>query len=194
MSLYPRVNNDFTNLFRVLDDYVSQATPREFSLSSPAVRTFSPKFDVKEGKDSYELHGELPGVEEKQVNIEFTEPQTIQISGRVETRQSSSSEDENGDGGKSSGYQKPAVEDENEDSNQNAVQRTDQGRDVVHRRGDAGSRWWITERAVGEFSRTFSFPTRVDQDNVTATLKNGVLKVVVPKAKKQETRKINIQS
>ena len=199
MSLYPRITNDFGALFRMLDDYASQAHDGSFS-SSSAVRTFSPKFDVREGKDSYELYGELPGVSQDQVNIEFTQPQTIQISGRVESRHSASSKD--GQQGKESGYHKPTIEDEPEgkddkkktEQSETAVQRTDQGHDVVHYRGESGSRWWVTERAVGEFSRTFSFPTRVDQDNVSASLKDGILKVQVPKAKKQESRRITIQS
>ena len=199
MSLYPRFTNDFGALFRMLDDYASQANHGEFS-SSSAVRTFSPKFDVKEAKDFYELYGELPGVSQDQISIEFTQPQTIHISGRIENRHSASSND--GEQAKESGYHKPTIEDVpegNEDGkkgqqSETSIQRTDQGRDVVHRRGESGSRWWVTERAVGEFSRTFSFPTRVDQDNVSANLKDGILKVHVPKAKKQESRRITIQS
>ena len=199
MSLYPRFTNDFGTLFRMLDDYASQANQGEFS-SSSAVRTFSPKFDVREGKDSYELYGELPGVSQDQINIEFTQPQTIHISGRIENRHSASSKD--GEQAKESGYHKPTIEDvpdgdeggKKDQQNETAIQRTDQGRDVAHRRGESGARWWVTERAIGEFSRTFSFPTRVDQDNVSANLKDGILKLHVPKAKKQESRRITIQS
>ena len=199
MSLYPRMTNDFGALFRMLDDYASQSSHGNFPTSS-SVRTFSPKFDVREGKEAYELYGELPGVSQDQINIEFTEPQTIQISGRVESRHSASSKD--GQQGKDSGYHKPTIEDEPEDKqngkksdqNETSIQRTDQGQDIVHRRGEGGSRWWVIERAVGEFSRTFSFPTRVDQDSVNASLKDGILKVYVPKAKKQESRRITIQS
>lgn len=198
MSLYPRFTNDFGTLFRMLDDCASHANQGEFS-SSSAVRTFSPKFDVKEGKDSYELYGELPGVSQDQINIEFTQPQTIQISGRIENRHSASSD---GEQTKESGYHKPTIEDVPEgkedgkkgQQSETAIQRTDQGHDVAHRRGEGGSRWWVTERAIGEFSRTFSFPTRVDQDNVSASLKDGILKLQVPKAKKQESRRITIQS
>ena len=53
-------------------------------------------------------------------------------------------------------------------------------------------RFWRWERSVGEFSRVFSFPSRVDHDAVTATFNNGILSVTVPKAKKMATRRIVI--
>jgi HSP20 family molecular chaperone IbpA len=54
-------------------------------------------------------------------------------------------------------------------------------------------RFWATERSVGEFQRTFTFPTRVDQDNVKASLKNGILSVTVPKTTAAATKKITIE-
>ncbi|POS86991.1 hypothetical protein EPUL_001138, partial [Erysiphe pulchra] len=53
--------------------------------------------------------------------------------------------------------------------------------------------FWVMERSVGEFSRSFGFPVPVDQDAVKASMKNGILSVIVPKAKKQESKKITIQ-
>lgn len=55
------------------------------------------------------------------------------------------------------------------------------------------AKYWVSERSIGEFSRTFTFPGRVDQDGVKASMKNGVLSIVVPKSKKAEGRKISIQ-
>ena len=54
-------------------------------------------------------------------------------------------------------------------------------------------KYWISERSVGEFERRFSFPGRVDQDAVKASLKNGILSVVVPKIVRGETRKIVVE-
>jgi HSP20 family molecular chaperone IbpA len=53
-------------------------------------------------------------------------------------------------------------------------------------------KYWVQERSIGEFARTFSFPSRVDQDAVSANLNNGVLSLVIPKAKKHEARRIAI--
>ncbi len=47
-------------------------------------------------------------------------------------------------------------------------------------------KYWLSERSIGEFSRSFKFASRVDQDAVTAHLDNGVLTVTVPKAKAYE--------
>lgn len=54
-------------------------------------------------------------------------------------------------------------------------------------------KYWVSERSIGQFSRTFTFPGRVDQDGVKASMKNGILSIVVPKSRKAEGRKISIQ-
>ncbi|KAK4221192.1 hypothetical protein QBC38DRAFT_492553 [Podospora fimiseda] len=50
------------------------------------VERFRPAFDVFETQDAYELYGELPGTLKENINIEFKDPQTIAISGKVERR------------------------------------------------------------------------------------------------------------
>ncbi|KAI1326207.1 30 kDa heat shock protein [Xylariaceae sp. FL0255] len=54
------------------------------------------------------------------------------------------------------------------------------------------SKYWVYERSTGSFVRSFTFSSRVDHDNVSASLNNGILTVVVPKAKKHESRRIAI--
>ncbi|KAF2415738.1 hypothetical protein EJ08DRAFT_666828 [Tothia fuscella] len=51
---------------------------------------------------------------------------------------------------------------------------------------------WISQRSVGEFHRSLSFPSRVDQDGVKTSLKNGILEIVEPKAAKPASKKISI--
>lgn len=58
----------------------------------------------------------------------------------------------------------------------------------------AKERYWVSERSVGEFARTFAFPGRIDQENVTANLTNGILNIVVPRAAAPEARRINIRT
>jgi HSP20 family protein len=50
------------------------------------------------------------------------------------------------------------------------------------------------ERAHGFFSRTMELPAEVDQKEVDATYKKGVLKVMLRKLKSTATRKIEIRS
>jgi len=54
------------------------------------------------------------------------------------------------------------------------------------------SKYWLSERSFGEFSRVFSFPSSVNQDKVEAKFENGVLDITVPKSEKSGTRKIPI--
>ncbi len=48
------------------------------------------------------------------------------------------------------------------------------------------------ERAHGRFRRSFLLPGSVDQDNITATLKDGILKIVLPKKSNAVKKQIEI--
>ncbi|KAF2456717.1 HSP20-like chaperone [Lineolata rhizophorae] len=194
MSLFPRFQ-EFSPLFRMLDDYDKLA--RNMPSGTSAIRAFSPKFDVREVKDAYELHGELPGIAQKDVNIEWSDANTLTISGHTEHHRESGepprgfvTEEGHHE------YHKPTVEDapEAEGSKQpqeTAVTKTDENKEVAGK--DAQPKYWVTERSVGEFHRSFSFPGRVDHDNVKASLKDGILSIVVPKASAPKPRRINIE-
>lgn len=210
MSLFPRSylspEASFTPLFRLLDDFDSYsrevAPNRQGNNARRQLPTFSPRFDVKETEAGYELHGEIPGAEKDNISIEFTEPQTIVISGRTERSYTSGTPPaglvENGGNatmsgaitdGSSNNSHKATVEDEA------AEKAKEQGTEIVksdQQQQKPKERFWVSERSVGEFSRTFSFPTPVDQEAVSANLKDGILSVLVPKAKKQEGRRIAV--
>lgn len=49
------------------------------------------------------------------------------------------------------------------------------------------------ERYFGEFSRSFSLPTRVDSEKVSAKFKNGTLTVTMPKASSSNTKKVKVE-
>ncbi len=48
------------------------------------------------------------------------------------------------------------------------------------------------ERLSGKFYRSFNFPTQVNSDKITASYKDGVLTVTVPKAEEVKPRNISI--
>lgn len=48
------------------------------------------------------------------------------------------------------------------------------------------------ERVHGSFERTFKFPERINAANVSASFKDGALKITVPRAQVQQVRKISI--
>jgi len=52
---------------------------------------------------------------------------------------------------------------------------------------------YISEYGVGDYQRSFTLTDEVDKDRIQATMKNGVLKLVLPKAA-AATRKIMVKS
>ncbi|KAI5283856.1 hypothetical protein KEM54_001781 [Ascosphaera aggregata] len=196
--------------------------------STPAVaatfiQSFSPRFDVRESRDAYLLDGELPGVNQKDIDIEFTDPHTLRIKGVTvrgyraamnaskeerERNKEESDEDEHehddASSVKSSNSYQATVEDvedeedekllkkknknKNKNSAANAVKKTSTPAEKKEKSGKTVAapteppfKYWSSERAVGSFHRTFNFPARVNQDAVRASLKDGILSVVVPK-------------
>lgn len=156
--------NEWGSLFRLLDDYNDHITTRGSSSGAgltATARSFTPRFDVRESKEAYHLDGELPGISQKDIDIEFTDAHTLVVKGKT-TREHSI---------------EPAE---------------DTGADA-QKDSEPSHKYWATERSVGEFSRTFSFPARVDQDGVKANLKNGVLSVLIPKGA-PTSKRITVES
>lgn len=50
------------------------------------------------------------------------------------------------------------------------------------------------ERVYGSFQRAFTLPTLIRQDGIKATLKDGILEVILPKAEVAKPRQIKIES
>ena len=56
---------------------------------------------------------------------------------------------------------------------------------------------WVAvwqERPRYQLARTINFPGRIDADKISATLKNGILTVSIPKASAQASRQITVQA
>ena len=157
---------DFASLFRqILDDYDVHRSSQD---SEPPLAPLSanvPRFDVRETKDSYNLDGEIPGALQKDVEIEFADPQTLVIKGSSEREYRTPNETNTGKEETGSG--------DEHDGNQ--------------------PRYWVSERSTGEFQRVFKFQDRVDQDGVKASLKNGILSVAVPKQPAPSPKKVAVE-
>ncbi|QDS72843.1 hypothetical protein FKW77_007043 [Venturia effusa] len=223
MSFFPIAIQELSPLFRIIDEASrpspQQCAPRAYC--GPAAvrqrsseRTFQPRFDVKELKDSYELLGELPGVEQKDIKVEWTDGNTITISGHSESRTEkksarapttatapSTTENtiEEKSAAESTSYHAPSVEEEDDgeliskpgDSDTETIANqspkateptvADPDTSIPEPQGEQ-PKYWISERRSGSFSRSFKFPTRIEQENVKASLRNGILTIVVPKA------------
>jgi len=158
-------SRDLSSVFRLFDDYdVHRRANRHL-----APRPFTPRFDVRETEDAYHLDGELPGVDQKNIEIEFSDAHNLVVKGRTEREYHTEPEAE--------------VEENNSDTDTSSNKKSQPG----------APRYWATERTIGEFQRTFTFSKRVDQDAVKASLKGGVLSLVLPKVTATAPKKIVIQ-
>lgn len=229
-SFFPRTiyntEASFTPLFRLLDEfdtYSRQSQPasgkqqqqnqqqqQHFRKAGPVCH-WQPKFDVRETADAYELHGELPGLNKNDVSVEFTEPQTLVVRGKVERTYTTGTSPNNNqqavEGAAEEAAPAPShkatVSDEDDASIQeengsevasepsNTVARNNNNNTTVAASTDK-AKYWLTERSIGEFARSFSFPSRVDQNGVTAGFQDGILSITVPKARKHEPVRISI--
>lgn len=183
----PSHDTNFASLFRLLDDFdnYKRGSPSSNRSRKAPVPSFTPKFDVIETEHAYELYGELPGVDRNDITTEFTDPQTIVVAGSVIRRYDDQSVKNS---------HNATVEDVTDKPEQADEAKAPGGHDTqqVSKKDQPSAKYWVNERSIGDFSRTFTFPGRIDQDAVSANLQNGILKIVVPKVKKMPHRRIAI--
>jgi len=192
MSLLPSIHHEFSPVFRLLEEY-DRATHHLTKGNFGSLKTFNPKFDVKETPQAYEVSGEIAGIEQKDINIEWADSNTLTVSGRSEHRSERGSRPQDPKEAKGEELHQPSVEDETNTSKSESTTVATKAKNEVAK-PEPETKYWVTERSIGEFSRNFSFPTRVDQDNVKASLKNGVLSITVPKTTNSPSKKIAIES
>ena len=216
-SLFPRFpSSEFAPFFRLLDAADPFLQPRSQS------RSFVPRFDVREVGSAYELHGELPGINQEDIDIEFVDANTLVIRGKTQQHSTRTNEEpkaieesnspetviaDNVSEKSGSSYQKATVEDDYVDAgaptettetpakSENVATSTETAAGanaVATKPAEPSYKYWVSERSTGTFERRFSFPGRVDQEAVKASLKNGILSVIVPKAVRAE-KKITIE-
>lgn len=211
---FPHFNSlgsDFAPIFRLLDSATADLVP----LSRQARHTFTPRFDVREAGNSYQLQGEVPGFQQEDLSLEFSDERTLVIRGRTGNESTKANEaaeaveavkavenDDAKDNGseKSVNYKKPSAEEEEEyvdagaesEGAKTPASTNAEVAPAAEKAAEPSFKYWVNERSVGEFERRFSFPGRIELDNVKASLKNGILSVAIPKALK-ESRRITIE-
>src|SRR5690606_25617524 len=84
---------------------------------------------------------------------------------------------------------KPTVEEESSESTAVTKAEDDSSKQV----GQPTTKYWVSERTTGSFMRSFRFPADIDQEKVSAKLKDGLLTVVVPKKEKKAAKKIMVE-
>ena len=126
-----------------------------------AVQSLLMNLDVSETDKAYIIHADLPGLEQKDVEVTLAEGI---LTLRAERRR------ENG--------QRENGQDEKQESQEKKVT------------------WHRSERSYGAAQRTLQLPADVDEEKVTATMKNGVLEIEIGKTEKAQpvSKKIEIRS
>ncbi|KAI8881678.1 HSP20-like chaperone [Backusella circina FSU 941] len=149
----------------------------------PSLLTNFPTTDMVEHQDGYELQAELPGMKKEDVQIELADSQTLVLKGTINQKISKSSTEE-----------APVTEATSEaktDTEATQVATTPETAETAVQH-PAKQQWWVNERVSGSFSRTFSFPTPINANEIKAKYEDGVLKIDIPKSTKQ-VHQINIE-
>jgi len=110
-----------------------------------STKVYAPATDIIEKKDNMVLFADMPGVDEKSVEVTL-EKNILTIYGKVEPRMP-------------------------------------EKRKLV-----------LSEYGIGDYHRTFTVSDAIDRDRIDATVSNGVLKLVLPKAEALKTKKIAVKA
>jgi HSP20 family protein len=87
----------------------------------------------------------------------------------------------------------PGVRDEDLDITMAQNRLSVSGRRELEKR-DEKDRYYAVERAYGSFTRTFTLPSDIDDSNVEAELRDGVLTMRIPKSREQQAKKVQLKS
>lgn len=110
-----------------------------------AKKVYSPAVDIIERKDDIIVIADMPGVNEKTVDITL-EKNILTIYGKVD-------------------YEIPE-----------------------------NHRLYLSEYGIGDYQRVFTINEEIDRDKIQASVKNGVLKIILPKAEIMKTKKIEVKA
>ncbi len=121
-----------------------ERTPAGVERTSPHP-VFVPRCDIYESSEGLMLLADMPGVDEKSVNVDL-EAGVLTITGRI-------------------------------------VEEKFPEKELVYR-----------EFRTGDYKRAFTLSEEVDTSKIDANLKNGVLRVYLPKVEKAKPRKIAVMA
>ncbi|MBN2397469.1 MAG: Hsp20/alpha crystallin family protein [Deltaproteobacteria bacterium] len=139
LSLIPR-----TGSLQSARDFFDRFFDDEF-LTLRGEKSLAPAFDISESEKAYTVTAELPGIDEKDLEVTIA-------GGMLSVKGEKKQESE-----------------------------------------EKGGTYHRIERTYGSFHRSFRIPDAVQEDKVDATYKNGILKLVIPKAKESSVKKIAIK-
>jgi len=135
----------------------------------------APNFDVRESANYYFLEGEFPGIGSKSdIHIEWVGHRTLVVEARVAKL------DEEAEWSISHGRS------DNKSDKEGSGVATENGYGFGHERKGKELRELLHDRHRGKLQRSFTFPYKVDAENLKARLSNGLLKMLVTKSTPEE--------
>jgi len=137
LSLRDSINDLFDHWF---EGWFNEEKPLRNLRLIEGNQLYAPKIDVVDQKDKVLVTAELPGMQEKDIEVIVTNDLlTIKGEKQEETKE--------------------------------------EKKEYYHH-----------ERYYGEFERSIALPSNIDESKVTASFKNGILKIQLPKVAEQQTR------
>jgi len=156
------------NELSILDDIFNTAYAAfpDLSCSCPS---YSPDVDVLETKNAYTISMDLPGMTEKDVDISLKEGiLTIASVSHAATE------------GNAENTENKEVAEAKEDNNAEDTSAEDK------------PVYLIRERHAMSFARSFKLPRDTDHSAISASFKNGVLEVSIPRKEAEQPKRIAI--
>ncbi|KAJ1508046.1 hypothetical protein HMI54_002747 [Coelomomyces lativittatus] len=157
-----------------------------------------PTVDVVETDQEFKVYAEVPGTEKENIQIHAVNRNTLEIHGSVNKETmvpepfSSSSFKKN--------KKQRQLEEEGEGKEEEGRVEAQEGskddqekRSMVHQQPrHLRHRVLSQERFSQEFFRAVTFPQAIEPEKISAELKNGLLEVIIPKAKEENMSSIPI--
>jgi HSP20 family protein len=168
MTLYRPgiIQNALSDFDRYMDSFFGD------SVFTPAVKVFNhlPAVDIRETENSYLLEMELPGFNEKDIDIHIDDGKLLIASKHEEVKETSSK-----DGEKARGDSTSPLEPAPPADSASPVES-----------------WLLKERRTSSFSRSFKLPENANPEEVRAEFKNGILSMEIKKRAEAQRRTIQI--
>jgi HSP20 family protein len=176
VSLIPQPHN-LQSFFQYFNDHFDSY--HGYNHISKYKGLLTPRFNITELETNYLLEGELPGVSDKtSINIRWLHNQVLVIDGEIKPTEPETTVDPM--------QARPSTPELNHKT-ENAEGSNSQPEEPLVETTAAKPKHvfpqrLLNERRLGTFQRSFTFPDQVSEEEVGATLKDGLLSIVVPKS------------
>jgi HSP20 family protein len=160
----PAIQNVLSDFDRCFESFLGD------SFLTPAARFLNrlPPVDIRETETAYVLDMELPGYDEKNLDI-HVDGSNLSIASKQAAAQPSAA------------AQPVAADRDAKDNGEDSSNRDDET-------------YILRERRVSSFNRSFILPENADPETVTANFKNGILRLEINKRPETQKRTIQINA